>query len=245
MDIAAEAPRLEIYFSTGIVRVRGASVRLSATESALLFSIARRRQPSTREELIDLVWGEAPPQQVQNAFNVALHRLRRRLGGNDAIVYGDLGYALCESAVVDLVSLEALKRTSARAGTFGDAELAALQRVYDSWRGSFARNADRHEWLEATSYRARSLAAELGIAFGRNALQRGEHATALEIAEDLIEADPCDEQATELALHALLQRGDRSAALRVYRRYALELRRELGVQPSHHVAALFEQPIAV
>jgi DNA-binding SARP family transcriptional activator len=63
---------------------------LTSTEHALLFSIARHRHPSTREELIDLVWGEAPPCQAQNAFNVALHRLRRRLGGPDAIVHSML-----------------------------------------------------------------------------------------------------------------------------------------------------------
>jgi len=238
-------PRLEVHFATGIVRARGVEVSLTSTEHALLFSIARHRHPSKREELIDLVWGESPPERAQNAFNVALHRLRRRLGGSDAIVHSTLGYALCDEALVDLADLEALGRASKRIGALTDAEVAALQRAYEGWRASARRIAQRHEWLEATSYRARTLAAELGIAFGRHALERGDTATALEIAQDLIDADACDEQATELALLALLQRGDRGIALRVYRRYSEQLRRELGLRPSRHLETLFDQPLAV
>ena len=237
-------PRLEVRFVTGTVRARGEAVKLSSTEHALLFTIARHRHPSTREELIDLVWGDTPPKQGQNAFNVALHRLRRRLGGADAIVHGRLGYTLCEEALVDLDDLEALERASKRIGVLSDADLAALQHAYEGWRSSAGRISERHEWLEATSYRARTLAAELGIAFGRHVLQRGDAAAALDIAQDLIEADRCDEAATELAVIALLRRGDRSTALRVYRRYSDELRRELGLRPSRHLEALFDQPLA-
>lgn len=244
LAVAAAPPRLEVQFASATVRVRGEVVRLSSTEHALLFSIARHRHPSTREELIDLVWGDTLPSQAQNAFNVALHRLRRRLGGGDAIVHSVLGYALCDDAVVDLADLEALGRASKRINVLSDAELAALQRAYEGWRISAGRISERHQWLEATTYRARTLAAELGIAFGRHVLQRGDAATALEIAQDLIEADPCDEAATELAVLALLQCGDRSSALRVYRRYSEELRRELGLRPSRHVEALFDQPLA-
>ena len=239
-----QGPRLEVHFATGTVRVRGEIVKLSMTEHALLFSIARRRHPSTREELIELVWGDTPAKQGQNAFNVALHRLRRRLGGGDAIVHGILGYALCEEAIVDLDDLEALERASKRIGALSEAEFVALQRAYESWRSTAVRISDRHEWLEETSYRARTLAAELGIAFGRHVLQRGDAEAALDIALDLIEADRCDEAATELAVLAYLHRGDRSSALRVYRRYSEELRRELGLRPSRHLEALFDQPLA-
>lgn len=245
LSVSTAPPRLEVHFATGLVRARGVEVKLSSTEQALLFSIARHRHPSTREELIDLVWGETAPSQAQNAFNVALHRLRRRLGGPDAIVHSMLGYALCGQALVDLADLEALGRASKRIGALTDAEVTALQRAYEGWRTSAGRIAERHAWLEATSYRARTLAAELGIAFGRHVLERGDTEAALEIAEDLIDADACDEQATELAVLALLQRGDRGAALRVYRRYSEQLGRELGLRPSRHLEILFDQPLAV
>jgi len=241
---ASAQPRLEVSFASGTVRVRGEAVRLSSTEHALLFSIARRRHASTREELIDLVWGDTAPARAQNAFNVALHRLRRRLGGADAIVHSMPGYALCDDAVVDLTDLEALGRASKRFAVLSDAEVSALQRSYEGWRASRGRISERHEWLEATSHRARTLAAELGVAFGRHVLRRGDAAAALEIAQDLIDSDPCDEAATELAVLALLRRGDRSSALRVYRRYSDELRRELGLRPSRQLEALFDQPLA-
>ncbi len=244
-SVVPARPRLELQFATGIVRVRGEHVKLSTTEHALLFSIARHRHPSTCEQLIDLVWGGTPTDRAKNAFNVTLHRLRRRLGGADAIAHSMLGYALCDEAVVDLANLEALCRASKRLGSMSDAELAVLQRIYEGWRHSVGFISERYEWLEATSSRARTLAVELGIALGRNALQRGNTATALEIAEGLIEADACDEEATELAVFALVQRGERSAALRIYRRYAEELRRELGLRPSRRVAALFDQAVAV
>jgi DNA-binding SARP family transcriptional activator len=239
--VAPGCARLEVQFATGNVRVWGKPVKLSSTEHALLFSIARHPHPSTRDQLIDLVWGDAVTLQPHNAFNIALHRLRRRLGGADSIVHGLLGYALCEAAVVDLVHLETLARALKRAASLSDRELESLGRIYEGWRRSAVLVSDRYEWFEATSHRARVLAAELGVAFGRGVLQRGNGATALEVARDLLVADSCDEGAAELAISALLQRGDRSEALRVYRKYTEALRRELAMRPSRHVEALFDE----
>jgi DNA-binding SARP family transcriptional activator len=235
--------RLEVQFATGNVLVRGHTVKLSSTEHALLFSIARHRYPSTRDQLIDLVWGDSLGEKSQNAFNIALHRLRRRLGGNDSILHGSNGYSLCEGAVVDLAHLETLARSVKRASSISDQDLNSIGRIYEGWRRSAALISDRYEWLETTSHRARTLTAELGVAFGRGVLQRGNGATALEIARDLLAADGCDESAAELAICALLQRRDRSEALRVFRTYSESLQRELGLRPSHSVQALFDQTL--
>lgn len=235
--------RLEVQFATGNVLVRGHAVKLSSTEHALLFSVARHRYPSTRDQLIDLVWGDSLGEKSQNAFNLALHRLRRRLGGNDSILHGSNGYSLCEGAVVDLAHLETLARSIKRASSISDQDLNSIGRIYEGWRRSAALISDRYEWLETTSHRARTLAAELGVAFGRGVLQRGDGAAALEIARDLLAADGCDESAAELAICTLLQRRDRSEALRVFRTYSESLQRELGLRPSHSVKALFEQTL--
>jgi DNA-binding SARP family transcriptional activator len=196
-----------------------------------------------RGKTLDLVWGDSVGDPPHNAFNLALHRLRRRLGGSDSILHGSNGYSLCEESVVDLAHLETLARTVKRASSISDQDLDSIGRIYEGWRRSAALISSRYWWLETTSHRVRTLAAELGIAFGRGVLQRGNGATALEIARDLLAADSCDESAAELAICALLQRRDRSEALRVFRTYSESLQRELGQRPSHSVQALFEQTL--
>jgi DNA-binding SARP family transcriptional activator len=238
--MVAPAARLEIQYATGTVRTWGERINLSTTEHALIFAIARHRYASTRDQLIDLVWGDtASGKQTHNAFNIALHRLRRRLGGPDAVVHTSLGYALCDEAVVDLEYLEALARLTRRSA-LNDHELELLRHVCETWGLAANVGQDTYDWLEATNYRVQALLAEVRVAFGRNVLQRGDVNKALEIANDLLDADGCDEHAAKLMITALLERGDRSEAIRIYRHYSNALLSELGLRPSPGVIALLD-----
>jgi DNA-binding SARP family transcriptional activator len=239
---AAVRPRLEVRFASWSAHVYGNPINLSSTQHALLFAIARSRRPSPREQLVDLIWPDIDAMHACNAFNLSLHRLRRRLGGNDAISYDVAGYSLAQGAVVDLSNLEALARTLRTNPMFSEKEWEALQRVYEQWRNPTCVVFERYEWLESVHCRARILAAEIGTKVGHGWLRRGNPRAALDIANSLIELDACDEHATELALFAHLQLADRSTALRVYRRYEDVITRELGLRPSQHIKALLSEP---
>jgi LuxR family maltose regulon positive regulatory protein len=238
----ALGPRLEVRFATGSAHVYGNPVSLSSTQHALLFAIARSQRPTSREALLDLIWPDIDAADTSNMFNVHLHRLRRRLGGNDVISH-DLGrYSLVKDAVVDLLNLEMLAQKLRTSPTLSEQEWNALQRVYEQWRNPACIVFNRYVWLESVHCRAQMLAAEIGTNLGHGWLRRGNPQAALDIANSLIDIDACDEHATELALFAHLQLADRSTALRVYRRYEDVIRRELGLRPSQHIKALLSEP---
>jgi LuxR family transcriptional regulator, maltose regulon positive regulatory protein len=241
---AAVRPRLEVRFATGSAHVYGNPINLSSAQHALLFAIARSRQPSPREQLVDLIWPDIDAAHACNAFNLILHRLRRRLGGNDAISYDVAGYSLAQGAVVDLSNLEALARRLRTTPMCSENEWQSLQRVYEQWRNPRCVVFERYEWLESVHCRARILAAEIGTKLGHDSLQRGNPQAALDIANSLIELDACDEHATELAVFAHLHLADRSTAIRVYRRYEDVVKRELGLRPSQHIKAALMIPQA-
>jgi DNA-binding SARP family transcriptional activator len=72
----------------------------------------------------------------------------------------------------------------------------------------------------------------------REALRRGDPAEAERVARALLDEDPCDETACELAIRAHLACGDRAAAVRQYRALRDVLRRHLDVEPSAELARL-------
>lgn len=76
-----------------------------------------------------------------------------------------------------------------------------------------------------------------------DALARGELDHALQIARELIENDPCDEVARDIAIRALLAQGRRSLALSELRDYQKVLWRELEVEPSATLVALLHEDV--
>jgi DNA-binding SARP family transcriptional activator len=63
----------------------------------------------------------------------------------------------------------------------------------------------------------------------------------LAVARDLIERDPCDETARELAIRAHIGAGDRVAATRELRTYREVVLRELDAEPSDYLVSLVRE----
>ena len=63
----------------------------------------------------------------------------------------------------------------------------------------------------------------------------------LDLAEEMIEHDPYDEEARELAITAYLALGDRAAALRQYREYREMLRADFQCEPSPALLSLLNK----
>jgi len=217
-------------------RIAGERVddRLPGRQGRLLFAylVLERRTVATRYALIDLLWGEAPPDAADAALSALLSKLRRIVGLEGR---SDVHIALPADAWVDVeAAAEALHRAEscvARAewaSAWGPARVAqhVSERPFLPGETGLWAAAHRHA-LEAMRIRALELAGVAAMGIGG-----GELATAERTAERLVELAPLRESGTRLLMEIHAARGNRAEALLAYEALRQRLRDEIGVGPS-------------
>ncbi len=237
---AAEAPRagLAIELVTGRVLRDGAPVTLAEREHALLVAVAMRPEALARERLTDMLWPDLGESAARNAFHVCLHRLKSRLGDDNAVVRTREGYRLGNDVRVDLWEIDRTAATLRAAEVLDARQSTALRGLYDGLRAARPAKFEAWEWFEPTERHLRELHCEVAQALAKAALDEGRIQDALALAHEMIAYDPCDEPAREIAIRAYLKSGDRAAALRHFRQYRDTLDAELQCEPSEALAAL-------
>ncbi len=237
-DRRAQAPPLDVRITDGTVRCHAREVAVAGRELELLTALAMRRDGATRTYLADLLWPELDGYAARNALSVCAHRLRQRLGVDDAIVRTENGYRLHDAAQVDIWEIERVLTTLARRERLTDADRAVLSATYAQLRFDRGARTKGWEWFEAIERRLRDMRMEAAHRLASDALEQNDPSTALELARQMISYDPCDEPARELAIRAYLRIGDRSAAMRQFRQYRETLQAELQCEPSPTLAEL-------
>lgn len=231
-------PMFEVRLTTGSVISAGRAIALSDREFALLAALALRRETVPRARLADLLWPELDEYAARNALSVCLHRLRHHLGNDKAIVRSKDGYALHDDVRVDLWEIDRTVAALRSRTALGNAEVALLGEAYDKLRSKRPERMAHWEWFEPTERHIGQLRLEVAQRLASHALSHGEPRRALELAEEMIAYDPCDEAARQIAITALLSAGDRAGALRQYRQYRETLLAELQCEPSDDVKRL-------
>jgi DNA-binding SARP family transcriptional activator/ATP/maltotriose-dependent transcriptional regulator MalT len=236
----AEAPRagLLVELVTGRVLRDGEPVTLAEREHALLVAVAMRPEALARERLTDMLWPDLGESPARNAFHVCLHRLKSRLGDDNAVVRTREGYRLGNDVRVDLWEIDRTVAGLRAADTLDARQGAALRALYDGLRATRPAKFEAWEWFEPTERHLRELRCEVAQALAKSALDEGRVQDALALAHEMIAYDPCDEPAREIAIRAYLRSGDRAAALRHFRQYRDTLEAELQCEPSEALAEL-------
>jgi len=187
--------------------------------------------------LIEVVWGDDPPDSERNALQTYVARLRRRLrtaATPAPIVTRPPGYAI-ELRPHQLDSLqfrELLDQARATLRVDPARALEILDDALELWRGpAFAEFADddvaraeatRLEELRQTAVEHR---VEALLALGRSA-------DAVNVLEGVVVAHPLNERPHALLMRALAIGGRQVDALRLYQRFRDRLADEVGLEPS-------------
>jgi DNA-binding SARP family transcriptional activator/tetratricopeptide (TPR) repeat protein len=202
----------------------------------------------TRSEIVDALWGEAPPTSVTNVVQSHVMHLRRvleptrgaRAPSRRIRTVGD-GYRLVtDGASVDLVDFRELvaaadeaerqNRPTEVARLLGDA--LAL------WRGPALADVPalaRHRWVEGLGFdRRRTLARYVDAMVGTGGGARVVGAAVADAAEH-----PLDESAQARLVRVYWSAGQRAQALEVFHRARRRLSEELGVAPGPELEAAF------
>jgi DNA-binding SARP family transcriptional activator len=202
-----------------------------------------------REVLLRAVWPRSDTALAAQALNSLVHSLRSLLGealrGAAPIVQTGGNYRLNEAAgvAVDVVRFKTLVSAGERAERAGHAATAvelyehAIQ-LYGGdlsvAAGGGARAALERERLRASCRRALMRLAD--YAFGQQ-----DFGASLAHAVELLDHDPCREDAHRLVMRCHVRLGERSQALDHYRTVQAILRTECDAEPEPATTALFEQ----
>jgi DNA-binding SARP family transcriptional activator/tetratricopeptide (TPR) repeat protein len=221
----------------------GRVIDLGGAQPRTVFAVLLTRpgRVATAEELIDAVWGEAPPASASGTLQTYISRLRRALDQPGRLLWEPPGYRLDLTGVeVDFLRFETLADEAREKLTAGD--MTAVHEVLTEaealWRGpALAEYRDRDFAMGLSSrLEARRLAAiedrvTAELALGRHAAIVGELA-------ELVNAYPLQEGLRAGYALALYRSGRQAEALRAIDDARRTLVDELGVDPGRQLQDL-------
>jgi DNA-binding SARP family transcriptional activator len=206
---------------------------------AFVYLAAHRHRPTRRDDLMDVLWGDSPPQEFEVTFSAVLSRLRgllRKAALGDAAIdaeHGSIYLRLPPGAWIDLEAAANaidLCEGALRRGDMGEAWGHANVAIVIGRRPFLP--GDEAPWIEG--WRAKLTATLVRGLHGLITISaaNGEFAVAIQHAEEILEIEPYRETAYQelMRLHAAM--GNRAEALRVFARCRDRLRAELGTTPS-------------
>jgi DNA-binding SARP family transcriptional activator len=229
-----------------VVELRGQRIeqRLPSRQGRAVFAYLVLRRPHAvgRDELIDAIWGGAPPKDHATAVTVLLSKLRAAVGGDVLAGRGSVRLVLPPDTRVDVEqALAAVHRAESAVvqHDWARAWSAALCAQYVSERPLLPDHdglAWLDEWrrrLDDTRERALEAYAAACLGLGGTELAGAERA-----ARRLVEHNPLRETGYDLLMRALAARGYVPEALRVYEQARTVLRDELGIPPGPAIVSL-------
>ena len=230
MDFRILGP-LEVWDGDRQVSVRGAKQR-----ALLAVLLLHANEVVSADRLLDLLWGDDPPEAT--ALRVRVSQLRKALGtAGDAIGTQSPGYVLrVGDDELDLRRFERL--VGQTADMSGEDAAEQLRRALGLWRGAplaefayddFAQTAiARLEELRLTVVEKR-IDADLAL---------GRHRDVIPELEALVDEHPLREAPARQLMLALYRAGRQADALATYRTCRVRLVEELGIEPTPTLQAL-------
>ena len=197
-----------------------------------------------QERLAGALWPDAPGDNAITTLHTTLHRLRKLLEREDAVVLKD-GHVSLNSQVVwvDVWAVEILLQRLERALERQDAEpgtLVALQRrISDLYRGRFLEFEAEQAWALRPADQLHRRVIDLFVALGKWWLARGETERTVDAYEAALGLDPLSERLHRQLMRAYADNGDFADALRVYERCRKALLLNLSVSPGAATTALY------
>jgi len=187
-------------------------------------ALARGRSVSA-DSLAETLWHDELPRDPAAQVAVLVSRLRAAIGA-ERISHGDAGYAL-RYQWLDIEAAEQLTEEAERR-LARERYAAALS----ASRGALALLLPGTQPDSAAEPLGRRLTARARHVCARALLAGGDHSSAVEVAQQALDADPLDEEALRLAMAGMAAGGRSSSALALHEEFRLRLLDELGASPS-------------
>ena len=184
------------------------------------------------------LWPDVDGDAAQHALSTGLHRLRKLLRHDDAIVVHEGKLSLNQHIVwVDVWAFERLANQLERQPCNS---LAAADKFFRLYPGNFLERETGAAWALPLRERLRSKFLRHALGFGRAWEQAGDWDRAAAAYQRGIEIDNLSEELYRSLMLCHQRRGETAAAMEVYRRCRQMLSVVLGVKPSAETEAAYQ-----
>ncbi|MFG3052412.1 BTAD domain-containing putative transcriptional regulator [Kitasatospora sp. NPDC048239] len=202
------------------------------------------------ELLTDAVWPEEPPRTARKNLQVYVSTLRALLGREDEpgrLLHSGGGYLLkVGEPELDVLHFRALARAGRAAADGGALAPAArlLRQALDLWQGPPLADLRCSPAVEAEAERLEARCLGVHEDWAETELELGNAAAVAEELAELAERHPLRERLQAARMNALHLSGRQAEALAVYDTHRQLLARELGLEPSPALTALYRSLLA-
>lgn len=226
-------------------------------KARLLFAMlcARNGKDVPRDQLLDYLWPDMDQDQARNNLYVVWssmkHALTPALGRGEDCPYVENRRGVCRTVpgrvVTDLEEFERKLEEATRARSEGDdaAELVALQRASELYRGDLLPGEAYDDWFATLRERCRHDYEDAMLRAAALQEQRGDVRGALGLLRRALVHDPWREDLYQAALRLQIVAGQRSAAIETYLTCRTRLVEDLGIDPSAETTRLYEQVLGM
>jgi predicted ATPase/DNA-binding SARP family transcriptional activator len=224
------------------VTVRGRTLTADdwpfAKPKELLLLLALHPAGRTREEVGHALWPGSSPARVKNNFHVALHHLRKMLGGPEWVVMHGGRYRLSPALTV-MLDADQFEREARAALRMTDRDADHLRQVLALQRGELLQDDGCGAWIGDYRDRLRRLAVDVELALA-GALEAVGDPAAAEAYCSIAVREELNEEAQRGLMRVWAADGNRAGALRHYERLVALLRDELDAEPEPETVRLAE-----
>jgi DNA-binding SARP family transcriptional activator len=204
--------------------------------SVLAVLLMHANELVTTDQLIDRIWGAAPPRRASKNVQVYVSRLRKLVGA-DRLSTHPGGYVL--HVEPDELDVSRFERLAGEAATRGpEAAARKLTEALGLWRGAALADLAYEGFAQAEITRLEEM--RLGLVEQRidAHLALGRHAELVGELEALVARHPLRERLRFQLMLALYRSARQAEALDAYRAARRELAEELGLEPSEQLRQL-------
>ncbi|MEJ2708046.1 MAG: tetratricopeptide repeat protein [Anaerolineales bacterium] len=203
----------------------------------LFFYILAHPEGASKETLGTVFWPDSSPSKLRLQFKNTVYRMRYALG-QEVINFENNRYTFNHSLDYDY-DVESFQCLLEKAWQSQAEQLQAYRSALAIYQNPYLPEVDgvwvlpiREQLWRQYAQAARSLA--------RHHLEAGKYDQSLDISNQILEKDACNEEAHRLAMRAYAAKGDQAGLQRQYQRCQEALARELQARPSPQTEALYQ-----
>ena len=215
----------------------------SARPRELLVYLLMYPEGRTKEQVGLAFWPDASPAQLRNSFHVTLHRLRKALGGSELVTLAHERYRI-DPALLEEFDVAVFERDVAEARRSlkrqEDGASVTLEQALSRFRGDFLDGEPVGDWHLEHRDRFQRIYVDALMELGARLTKEERFARAADAYRRVLARDELHEEALLALMKCYAGLGERTQALRVYRRFADRMKQELDAEPDEETTALFE-----
>lgn len=215
----------------------------------LAYLLFHRNRPVSQDELIDLLYGNAPKSSnPANSLKTALHRVRTLLdqlwpgAGKDLILYQDGGYRWNPDASVEL-DIEGFDRLCHPSTDREDVELESYLTALELYRGEFLNKLSGEAWVLPISAYFHNEAVQTALKSIPMLRRMNRQAEAEALCRKFLSVEPYHELLHCHLMRILLEEGRQKEVVSLYETLSQRLFDEFGVMPSEEILSLYRESV--